>query len=147
MEETNKKVNGREQYTIAKWYQRLLGYIIDISYIMLIIEVIGEEYRVDKRGIAILILFLYPLLTESIFGRTFGKIITCTTVRKRANLKTADFWTVLLRTVCRFIPLDGISYCFTQTGCWHDILSNTVVVNSNIYSILYKKPLLVISVP
>jgi hypothetical protein len=36
---------------------------------------------------------------------------------------------ILIRTLCRYIPFDLISFFFTDNGqLWHDNISNTIVI-------------------
>jgi hypothetical protein len=154
-----------EQFIIASWYQRLIGFIIDYALVFGIITAIATfggydngyypkynhytylentvvKYYSDsdnslglteKQWISYLssiVLFVYLLIFESLFNVTLGKLITCTYVRKEDNLKRVGFWRILLRTVCRLIPFDGLSYLAKRPIGWHDSLSGTVVVNS-----------------
>jgi uncharacterized RDD family membrane protein YckC len=73
--------------------------------------------------------FVYPLVMESLTGRTIGKYITKT--------KVVDFegnipkWrSIFVRTIARFIPFDFVSFCFRDNPVgWHDKLSKTYVVS------------------
>jgi uncharacterized RDD family membrane protein YckC len=70
--------------------------------------------------------FVYYFLMETFFKVTFGKIFTqCVVVNEQGQ--KAGVWEVLKRTVCRFIPLEGVSFLFKDRG-WHDQFSGTYVV-------------------
>lgn len=67
---------------------------------------------------------LYCFLAETIFRQTFGKICTNSCVVSNGHRLSAG--QVLLRTLCRFIPFDAISFLFRAN--WHDRISSTAVV-------------------
>ena len=67
----------------------------------------------------------YYLIFEGIFRTTPAKILTNSVVTLIDQKKT-EFVDVLIRTLCRRIPFDAISY-FGRTG-WHDALSETTVI-------------------
>jgi len=70
---------------------------------------------------------VYYGLFESLTFRTVGKYITNTKVILRDGTQP-DSITILLRTLCRFIPLEFISFLISPIG-WHDSLSKTLVVD------------------
>lgn len=73
--------------------------------------------------------FLYYCLMESFFGITIGKIITNTRVVDEWGNKP-DFKTILIRTLCRLIPFEALSFLVLEVG-WHDSFSGTrVILNS-----------------
>ena len=76
--------------------------------------------------ISTLLNFAYYLVFESVFRQTVGKMIVGTMIADREMLRPS-FRQILLRTVCRFIPFEPVSFLFGKIG-WHDSLSNTVVV-------------------
>jgi len=131
---------------IAKWYQRLIGFIIDYFFAMLLTIPLANEYRYELEmsfdealnTLTPLTLLLYLLLFELIFNKTFGKVITCTVVRNKSTFKRVNFGRILLRSICRLIPFDAFSYLSNQPKGWHDSLSGTVVINSE-YSAFYER--------
>jgi len=79
--------------------------------------------------LGLLILFFYYFPQELLWGRTLGKRITGTIVVNEDGtpLKPGR---ALLRTLCRFIPFDPLSFFGGQgkpVG-WHDKLSKTRVI-------------------
>lgn len=72
-------------------------------------------------------MFYYSIL-EASTGRSIAKYITKTKV---VNYKgeTPDFGTILLRTLCRFIPFEPFSFLGSDASGWHDTLSKTKVIN------------------
>ncbi|MCT4587476.1 MAG: RDD family protein [Carboxylicivirga sp.] len=77
--------------------------------------------------IIIISTFIYYLFFESLTGRTPGKMITKTIVIDQNGHKP-NFTTILLRTLCRFIPFNAFSFLIAENG-WHDAFSKTKVVD------------------
>ena len=82
------------------------------------------------------IIFLYYFICEYYMGRTVGKFFSKTKVVTLDGEKPSAK-TILIRTLCRFIPFDSISCLFTKvdengnmTLFWHDTLSITRVVRN-----------------
>lgn len=73
--------------------------------------------------------FVYYLVSEAVFQQTIGKAIVGTKVVD-AELRTPSFRQILIRTFCRFIPFEPVSFLFKKVG-WHDSISNTIVVHSD----------------
>lgn len=71
--------------------------------------------------------FLYYFIFELAFARTPGKFITGTKVVDE-NQQKPGFKAILIRTFCRFIPFDNLSFLLADKG-WHDSLSGTEVIN------------------
>jgi len=77
-------------------------------------------------GMIILIFLAYYGLSEYFFQKTAGKYVTKTIVVTEQGNKP-DGKTILIRSVCRLIPFDRLSYLVTKNG-FHDRFSNTRVV-------------------
>jgi uncharacterized RDD family membrane protein YckC len=71
--------------------------------------------------------FLYYVVLESLYGQTLGKVATGTIVVTKDG-KKPEFATILLRTICRFIPLEIFSFLGPSAIGWHDSLSKTRVI-------------------
>ncbi|WPO80572.1 RDD family protein [Flavobacterium sp. KACC 22761] len=69
----------------------------------------------------------YYLVFESLFGRTIGKFITGSIVVNENGLKPS-FSAICIRTLCRLIPFDQLSFLSKSERIWHDALSKTFVV-------------------
>ena len=74
------------------------------------------------------ILILYYVLFELITGSTIGKYITGTKVIT-ANGGKPTIFNILIRTLCRFIPFEALTFLGPRTIGLHDIFSNTLVVD------------------
>lgn len=79
------------------------------------------------RLVGYIALFIYYVIFEASTGRSLGKYITGTKV-VTTNGSKPDLQTILLRTLCRFIPFEAFSYFGEEPTGWHDRLSKTYVV-------------------
>lgn len=105
---------------------RLTNYITDIFIVYILWYLLfsfTQSYFVFYIGFQILI-FLYYFLFEFMFGKTVGKMITKTRVVK-VNGQKPSVYNLLLRSFCRLIPIDTLSYLFGYERGFHDIMSNT----------------------
>jgi uncharacterized RDD family membrane protein YckC len=127
--------------------QRFLNFSIDLVFLYIIILSIGTTIilmaeAAGKFAISawvetmsdieivlysLLIMLFYYSLTEIYFSRTIAQLLTKTVVVNRDGLKP-DIKTFLLRSLCRFIPLDPFSFLGSYPRGWHDVLSDTYVV-------------------
>lgn len=118
--------------------KRLLGHIIDVAFIMFVtimilkFVAIAESTTISNFEINLAYYtfsFLYFFGTETTSnGKTIGKKLLRMSVtnNKGENPSTS---TIGLRTLCRFIPFDMLS--FLLGGNWHDNISGTYVVSDN----------------
>jgi len=147
MEESVNEAGSRIQFNYARNYKRIGNYFIDVlavSAVGIIIEVFVVKFYGMDSGfyssffkdtigrlffVAILNMIYYTSF-ESITGKTLGKYFTKTKVVDSEGKKPV--WsTILLRSLCRLIPLDQISFLFDFQSGWHDTLSKTIVVEDN----------------
>lgn len=73
--------------------------------------------------------FAYYAILEIKFQKTIGKFITKTKVVK-VNGDEPEESDIIMRTLCRLVPFDRITFLFMQNGI-HDTLSKTKVVKDN----------------
>lgn len=71
-------------------------------------------------------LFYYNV-SEIFTARTFGKLVTQTIVVDQ-NGEKPHYEVILLRSVCRLIPFEILSFIGMPARGWHDSLSKTYVV-------------------
>ncbi|MWB96069.1 hypothetical protein GON26_17015 [Flavobacterium sp. GA093] len=117
---------------------RSINFIIDIVAIFLlyvsIVYIIQKLFNIIStreilfvnRTTVIVVFLLYFILAENIFQKTLGKVITKTKVVNLEGEKP-NFIDITIRTFCRLIPFDGISYLYSISG-FHDKLSKTIVI-------------------
>ncbi len=70
----------------------------------------------------------YYIFMEGLFQRTPAKILTGTYVNATGAADT-NFGSAALRTLCRYIPFNAISFLFD--GNWHDRVSQTTVIDED----------------
>ena len=75
-----------------------------------------------------LLLILYYFIFESTTGRTLGKYATNTKVIM-TNGEEPTTKALFIRTMCRLIPFDALSFLGTNGKGWHDSISKTYVVD------------------
>ncbi|PXY02310.1 hypothetical protein DF185_06590 [Marinifilum breve] len=73
------------------------------------------------------IAFIYYIILKGIFHTTLGKLITRTKIIRLDNEKV-NFIDILLRTLCRFIPLEQLSFFSEKPIGWHDRISETRII-------------------
>jgi uncharacterized RDD family membrane protein YckC len=78
-------------------------------------------------GVSVLLNIFYYFPLELAGKATFGKLLTNTRVIS-ANGKICSPAQIFIRTLCRCIPFDGISFLFTNGIGWHDSISKTRVI-------------------
>jgi uncharacterized RDD family membrane protein YckC len=134
----------------AEKTDRIIHYITDnlmITLITLIISLIlgliffpelepqtdilqTEPARSQFRFLYLCIFLVYYISFEGFLGKTPGKMVTDSLVLGNKGLKPR-WWQVILRTLLRLTGIDIISFLFGVQFGLHDVLSRTVVVNSN----------------
>ncbi len=72
---------------------------------------------------------IYYTTFEALTGRTIAKYITRTKV-VTVDGEKPDFMTIFIRSMCRFVPFDPLSFLFSEETGWHDRWSETVVVDN-----------------
>ncbi|WP_066627891.1 RDD family protein [Labilibacter marinus] len=136
--EVENKQQSEVESKVVSSMLRLVHLVVDsIIYIILyfiiagIINVLlGGTDQVTLGFISFILLivlyFAYYIVLEVKLGKTLGKMLTKTKVVK-SNGESPSSTDIFIRTLCRLIPFDQISYVFTKNG-FHDYLSNTIVV-------------------
>ena len=120
---------------------RFVNYVLDIAiflllglayryikYVVTFNEFVGfqEDMFKVKLFISVPIAVVYYSTFEALIGRTPAKFVTQTKVVSIDGGKPS-YHKILLRSCCRFIPLNVFSFLFAQLG-WHDKISKTRVV-------------------
>jgi len=122
-----------------KFYiKRLMALFIDFYFVGIFVTLPGffiwPKILNDKENVMlfiivyqffnILIYILYWYILEKYYHTTLGK--------KLMKLKVVDEGegNYLIRSICKFLPLDIISFLLTKDGrFWHDIFSRTTVID------------------
>lgn len=119
-------------------FTRLIHFIIDLIGLFVVAIILGvlvslfvtssneSTYNAIGYLLTLISFFLYYVYLEYKYQKTLGKFLTKTTVVMNDGRKP-ELNEIFIRTACRLIPFDRISYLFTKNG-FHDRLSNTTVV-------------------
>lgn len=92
--------------------------------------VVESEGRLSDYIFGLFILLIYYLTIEGLTARSIGKYVTKTKVVTHEGLRP-DFGTILIRTLCRLIPFNALSFLGENGNGWHDSISKTYVVDIN----------------
>lgn len=150
MEENNKKQFTVTEEILASHRERFLNllmdyvgqiflYIIAFVIVATIAQVNGnKEFMANfvKNDIAqytfatCITLFYYNVF-EIFSARTVGKFITQTIVVDE-NGEKPNHEKILVRSLCRLIPFEMLSFLGMPARGWHDSISKTYVVNKNL---------------
>ena len=127
--------------TAAPGLVRFINYLIDCLFLAMVASVIINLFMPEmmpksvgdvSSGMFISLLyplqFAYYLVAEYFFGKTLAKLVTKTYVTTEYNEKPG-FTAILIRTLCRYIPFEYISFLWSRVG-WHDKFSKTYVVKN-----------------
>jgi len=107
--------------TITK---RFLNYFVDIIIISFIS--VFFDFNSNGQNLTVPIVFLsYYLLMEGAFRTTIGKLLTNTKVVDIDGTRVNE---IFVRTICRIIPFEPLSFLFGKNG-WHDSISKTTVID------------------
>lgn len=136
---------------LASKKQRLANYVIDYIIQILLGGLVGtvigltayfgeniflqsirDMTKIQEFIFGCVIALIYYNLTEIFLARTVGKFITKTIVVMEDGSKPG-YKTILIRTICRLIPFNALSFLGTPCRGWHDSLSNTYVVQKELF--------------
>lgn len=147
MQEINKKQFKVSADIFASLSQRFLNFLIDtvmqliIFFIVLIFMAANaqatgdmtfisnfEKNTILQYSITIAIALFYYNVFEIVAARTVGKYITQTIVVDE-NGEKPNSEIILMRSLCRLIPFNILSFLGISGRGWHDTISKTYVVN------------------
>jgi len=93
---------------------------------------VESRTTIEKLFFWAVIVFLYYFLTETYFSRTFAKYFTKTIVVTKDGLRP-KMHMIVIRTLSRFIPFEGLTFLSSNIRGLHDLFSNTYVVKKHEY--------------
>lgn len=121
---------------LASSSDRFIGHLIDmlcvfpifLFYVFLMEYLFGEiqEGEFFRQPVWLVFYVFIMFLIESVFSRTPGKVVKKTKVVNYEGNKPSTL-SILIRSLCRMIPFDSISFLGSYRG-WHDTVSKTYVV-------------------
>ena len=104
-------------------FSLVVGFAIGLSGARSLLALLQEYPTLG----GIVLLLAYYLMTEGIFARSVGKLITgCKVVNEKGD--RPSFLQVLGRTFGRLIPFEAFSFLGADGRGWHDSISKTHVV-------------------
>lgn len=106
----------------------LIGIISELTGNYSVIELFFESGRLMEFIFGYIIVLIYYTTIETLTGQSIGKLITKTKVVLYDGSKPT-FNEILIRSLCRLIPLEGLSFLGEDGKGWHDSLSKTYVVD------------------
>ncbi len=129
---------AKQRRELAGNWRRFGTWVIDyicLIFVIVIFRVLVELLfgqagvdvlsRIPDLLLTLIVMLVYYCFFEGIWARTPGKFVLRTMVVSEHGDKPA-FTQVAGRTLCRFIPFDGLSF-FGEAG-WHDSIPKTQVV-------------------
>ena len=135
---------------ISNWLIDLIIQIIFLFLILVFITAIAlsngnKDFMVSfvkndiaQYTVATCISLLYYNFFEILFARTVGKFITQTIVVDINGYKP-HHETILIRSLCRLIPFEMLSFITMPARGWHDSLSKTYVVDKKMLDQMKRK--------
>jgi uncharacterized RDD family membrane protein YckC len=133
---------------MASQGKRFLNYLLDLFFIVIFIFVfylilgiilaivnpsaisdLEKSNTLFEYLINFVVMMTYYISFEATTGRSIAKYITKTKVVTEIGEKP-DFKIIVVRSLCRFIPLEAFSFLFNDGSGWHDTISNTKVINA-----------------
>jgi uncharacterized RDD family membrane protein YckC len=134
---------------LASHTQRFLNLVIDttIQFLLFFIVLVFLAAKAHENGdktfmtnfvnntilqysITIAIALFYYNVFEIVTSRTVGKYVTQTIVVD-VNGEKANSDMILIRSLCRLIPFNALSFIGITARGWHDRISKTYVVHRN----------------
>jgi len=131
--ELTKEMAARGVIVPATSGKRIGNFIIDLIIVYTLFYIIGmSELRTlienDQRSVFLVIYLLYYIILEGGFGQTLGKFITETKAVNNDG-SALTFERVIGRSLCRFIPIELLSFVGRRPRGWHDSFSKTMVIS------------------
>lgn len=106
----------------------LIGILAFTSDNLLLFEKLENINKLEEYLLGICITVPYYFFTEVVFQRSLGKLISGTIVVDEEGRKPSA-GAILIRSLSRVVPFDGLSFLGSNARGWHDSWSKTYVVN------------------
>ena len=140
--ENQLKQHKEKESTIVGPLIRLIHFVIDMFVVIVLLSIVaffaGDYFGevADEKIVRIIFhlsliitFFGYYIFMEYKYQKTVGKFLTKTRVISIEGEKP-KIGTIIIRTLCRILPFDRLSFVFTTYG-FHDRLSNTTVIKDS----------------
>lgn len=117
---------------VASKTKRFFNFFIDYLIIVILHIPFFMNTKFDNQLqaslLSLTIRLFYYLIMEGAFRTTIGKFITNTKVVSYDGSRADD---IFIRTICRIIPFEPLSFLFSNKG-WHDSISKTIVIDKGL---------------
>lgn len=111
------------------WKKRFLHHILDNIIASFLFALLGSSLGMMGLFLAVIIVGLYYIIFESIWGKTPAKFLTRTRVIMETGEKPSSE-TIFIRTLIRFIPFEPFTFLGSKNPRgWHDKWSKTIVID------------------
>ena len=132
MDNTTQKNLTLAEICYSDVWRRFASFFIDMIIVSLLLRQL--YFIAELHFLSFISIFLYYFFSEINSGKTLGKLaMGLRVVDKNGGKPTLK--KIIIRTLCRFCPLDALSFIrynkwidCSLTGCWHDSVSDTYVV-------------------
>ena len=124
-------------FTPASQGKRFMNYFLDYIFFIVLLVIYyalfgtSDTTSTTEGDTSLVFYLIYPLyfvFFEGIWQKTPAKFLSKTKVITREGAKPS-FGTILVRSLCRLIPLDAFTYLSVNPVGWHDSISKTLVVD------------------
>ena len=141
------KIENEINDKMASQGKRFLNYLLDLVFIVIFILVfyfilgiilalvapstlsnMEEGNKLLQYLVSFIVSMIYYTSFETVTGKSIAKYITKTKVVTEIGEKP-NFKIIVIRSLCRFIPLEAFSFLFNDGSGWHDTISSTKVIN------------------
>ncbi len=121
----------RAKRFVHHFVDSILIYIILFSYVRTVNTLSSDLLLIILLYVCIFsIPFLYYTFCEALFRQTPGKVVTNTYVSNPDGSPTS-LKKILIRSLCRYIPFEALSYVVQTGERWHDKFSGTDVFSAS----------------
>lgn len=104
-----------------------IGFVFGAASVIWGDAVFAAIEKVPDILLGVIVMMLYYVPLEGLFGRTLGKLIVGTRVVNETG-GAPSFQQILIRSLCRFIPFEAFSFFGKDARGWHDSIPRTHVV-------------------
>lgn len=112
------------------WHKRFLAFLIDFFIVLFTYSIYNPRVYFGQNWNSLIFMLIYFLTLETLFDRSYGKLIMGGIVVDSKSMSTPKFSNFVVRNLCRLIPLDILSFISKRPEGWHDKISRTIVVEN-----------------
>lgn len=118
--------------SLGKRFANLLIDSLVFGFLFVLIGLFFGNLLVESRLMsALLSVLFYFVLESTLQGKTIGKMVTGTRVVD-LNGDQPETNKILLRSFCRIVPFEPISFFIGEKVGWHDKWSETLVIDEKL---------------